>query len=90
MTNGGTAAGQGVREGLNMALGTFNDVKKRDTINNANFEFMSSIMKRDGVAAGEHVGFQTRDMGNGVLQRSPLFEIDGIDGKVSARTSPTQ
>jgi len=68
-----------------MNRGTFNDVKKRDTINDANFKFMSGIIKRDGIAAGEHIGFQTRNMGNGIEQRSPLFEIDEIDGKVWAR-----
>lgn len=64
-----------------MALGQFNDVRKRDLIDDANYDFVSNMMKRDGIAAGEHVGFQTRDMGNGVEQRSPLFEVDGIDGK---------
>jgi len=57
-------------------------------INNANFEYLSGIMRRDGIDAGEHVAFQTRDMGNGIQQRSPLFEIDGIDGKVWTKTRP--
>jgi hypothetical protein len=42
---------------------------------------MSSLMKRDGAHVGEHVGFQICDMGNGVEQRSPLYEVDGFDGR---------
>ena len=42
-------------------------------------------MKRGHNAAGKHVGFQTRDMDNGMEQRSPLFEVNGIDGKVRTR-----
>lgn len=69
--------GRVFNQAINLATGTISDVKrKRELIDNANFQFMSDIMKRDGFEAGTHVGFQQRDMGNGDIQRSPLYEVD--------------
>ena len=82
----GVGAGAGpLQEAIQMGTGTISDVKRRGLIDNANSNYMSNIMKRDrgdGYDIGEHVGFQARDMGNGVVQRSPLYEVDfGIGGK---------
>ncbi|KAK0123973.1 hypothetical protein ONS95_008961 [Cadophora gregata] len=81
----GVGSGPGPLEAaINMGTGTISDLRRRELIDSANFEYMSGIMKRDrgdGIVVGEHVGFQGRDMGNGVQQRSPLYEMDfGVGG----------
>jgi len=57
----------------NVALGQFNDVRKRQSlIDSANFDYMSSLMKRDMESSpGEHVSFMKRDLPSGE-HTSPL------------------
>jgi hypothetical protein len=75
-------SGEAIRGWYRGINGEINNVRKRDSIDDYNFEYMAMLMNVSNFDGhnGTHIGSMVRDMGS-VEQTSPLYEIDMGEGE---------